>query len=124
MTSRDHRQEIRYPFHWRVAIVFGTTEHQAAYHGVTDDISKGGCAVLTEHNISSAQPVSVFISLPVEKPGTSPTVVEIKARLVYTVLASRQRNFRCGIQFLSFKGDGRADLTKALAMRDPPLATP
>jgi c-di-GMP-binding flagellar brake protein YcgR len=118
MTNIEHRQQKRYPFHWRVAIVFDSTENQDTYHGVTNDISMGGCAMLTEHNVYSAHPISILISLPADHPGGRRKVVEAKARMVYTVLSSGHQMFRCGIQFLNFKGQGRAVLSRAFAKRD------
>lgn len=113
----EHRKEKRHPFHWPVAIVFDSTEDQDIYHGVTHDLSLVGCAILTEHNVFSDQPVSILLSPPNEHAGGRRTIIEIKARMVYTVLSSGHRKFRCGIQFLSFKGKGRATLTQKIAGR-------
>ncbi len=118
MTSVEHRKTKRYPFQWKVAIVFDSTEDMETYHGVTNDVSISGCAVLTEHNVFSEQPISILISLPAEHPGGRRKLIEAKARMVYTVLSSGHRKFRCGVQFLSFKGGGRAALTRAFAKRD------
>ncbi len=118
MSESDHRRDRRYPFHWRVAIVFDATENKETYHGVTKDISLGGCAVLTEHNIFSEHQVSVLISLPAENPTGRRKVVEAKARMVYTVLSAGHQQFRCGIQFTGFKDSGRSILAKAFEKRD------
>lgn len=118
MTSAEHRRAKRYPFQWKVAIVFDSSENQETYHGVTHDISTIGCAILTEHNVFSEQPISVLISLPAEHPGAARKLVEVKARMVYTVLSAGHQKFRCGIHFLNFKGSGRAALTRAFARRD------
>jgi len=118
MSSKDNRQEKRYPFHWPVAIVFDSTESQDTYHGITHDMSLHGCSILTEHNVFSAHAVSILLSLPSEHPGASRRVVEVKARMAYTVLSSGHRKFRCGIQFLNFKGTGRAVLKREIEKRD------
>ncbi|MGE5465811.1 MAG: PilZ domain-containing protein [Ignavibacteria bacterium] len=118
MTGIEHRQHKRYPYQWKVAIVFDATEGKDTYHGVTHNISLGGCAILTDHNVFSEHPVSVLVSLPVENPGGRPKIVEVKGHMVYTVLSAGHQQFRCGIQFLSYKGGGRAVLTKAFAKRD------
>ena len=117
MTSSEHRQEKRHPFHWPVAIVFDGTEDQDTYHGVTHDLSMIGCSILTEHNVFSEQPVSILLAIPIEQPGGRKRIVEIKARMVYTVLSAGHRKFRCGIHFLSFKAKGRAMLKRAIEMR-------
>lgn len=117
MTSAEHRQDKRYPFHWPVAIVFSATENQDTYHGVTHDLSLHGCSILTEHNVFSEHPVSILLSIPVENPGGRRRIVEVKARMIYTVLSAGHRQFRCGIQFLNFKGKGRATLKRNIEMR-------
>ena len=114
MSSEEHRQEKRFPFHWPVAIVFDATETQETYHGVTHDASLHGCAILTEHNVFSTHNVSILISLPPLHPGGSRRVVEVTARMAYTVLASGYQKFRCGVEFLNFKGKGRAVLKREI----------
>ena len=116
-SSAEQREERRHPFHWPVAIVFDSTDEQQTFHGVTHDISLSGCAVLTEHNIFNAHPVSILLSAPSEHAGTSRRIVEVKARMVYTVLSAGHRRFRCGIQFLNFKGAGRATLNRIVEQR-------
>jgi c-di-GMP-binding flagellar brake protein YcgR len=119
MTSIEHRQAKRYPYQWKVAVVFEATEAKDTYHGVTFDISTGGCAILTESNVYSEHPVSVLISLPAENPNGRPKIVEVRGRMVYTVLsAGGVQKFRLGIQFLNFKGSGRSILSRAFAKRD------
>ena len=118
----EHRKNTRHPFKWRVAIVFASIENEETYHGVTHDISSGGCAILTEHNVFSEEIVSVLISLPVERPGGRRKVIEAQARMVYTVLSAGHQKFRCGIQFLKFKGQGRKMLMRAFAMRGIKIA--
>ncbi len=120
--ASDHRKNKRYPFKWRVAIVFASVENEETYHGVTHDVSASGCSILTEHNIFSEEIVSVLISLPVEHPGGRRKLVEVQARMVYTVLSAGHQKFRCGIEFLKFKGNGRKLLTRAFEMRD--ITTP
>lgn len=118
----EHRKDKRHPFKWRVAIVFASVENEQTYHGVTHDISPGGCAILTEHNVYSEETISVLISLPVETPNGRRKVIEAQARMVYTVLSAGHQKFRCGIQFLKFKGQGRKMLMRAFAMRGIKIA--
>lgn len=121
-SSAEHRQARRYPFQWPVAIVFDSTEGQDIYHGTTHELSLGGCSILTEHNVFSDHTVSILLSIPTEHPGGRRRIIEVKARMVYTVLSSGHQRFRCGIQFLNFKGNGRATLTRAIDKRSMTLA--
>lgn len=115
--TSEHRQDKRHPFHWPVAIVFDSHDDRQTFHGITHEVSLSGCSVLTEHNIFSEHPISILLSAPAEHPGASRRVLEIKARMVYTVLASGHRKFRCGVQFLKFKHDARAKLTRVIEHR-------
>lgn len=115
--TAEHRQEKRYPFHWPVAIVFDSTESQDTYHGVTHEVSMSGCSILTEHNIFSDHTVSILVSVPADHPGAGRKVIEVKARMVYTVLSAGHQKFRCGIHFLNFKGNGRTTLDHVIEKR-------
>lgn len=115
--TAEHRLEKRYPFHWPVAIVFDSTDRQQTFHGTTHELSLNGCSILTEHNVFSELPVSILLSAPVAHPGGSRRVIEVRARMVYTVLSSGHQRFRCGIQFLKFKDNGRAMLTRIVGER-------
>lgn len=115
--SAEHRQERRHPFHWPVAIVFDATEEQHTFHGVTHELSLSGCSILTDHNIFTDHTVSILLSSPAEHPGASRRVIEIKARMVYTVLSSGHQKFRCGIHFLNFKGNARTTLSRIVERR-------
>lgn len=115
--TAEHRQEKRHPFRWPVIIVFDSHEDRPSFHGTTHEVSVSGCSILTEHNIFSEHAVSILLSAPAEHPGPSRRVIEIKARMVYTVLSSGHRKFRCGVQFLSFKQDGRSTLNRVIDHR-------
>lgn len=116
--TAEHRQEKRYPFRWPVAVVFDSHEDRKTFHGTTHELSLSGCSLLTEHNIFSENAVSILLSAPAEHPGGSRRVVEVKARMVYTVLSSGHRKFRCGIHFVSFKQkDGRSILKRVIENR-------
>jgi len=115
--TAEHREAKRYPFHWPVAIVFDSADNQNTYHGVTHDVSASGCAILTDHNVFSEHTVTVLLSLPTDHPGGHRPVVEVKARMVYTVLSSGHNQFRCGIEFLKFKGPGHAKLNRVIEQR-------
>lgn len=117
MTSAEHRQEKRHPFRWPVAIVFDATDAADTYHGVTHEVSLHGCSILTEFNVFSESPVSILLSIPAGHPGGRRRVIEIHARMVYTVLSSGHQKFRCGIRFVRFKGDGRASLKRQIDQR-------
>lgn len=115
--EEQKRKVPRFPFHWKVTVVFDESEEQPRLHGRTQDISTHGCAILSERNVFSKHPVTILLQLPPEQVGRSKRVVEAKGRMVYTVLSSSHHKFRFGIQFLSFKAGDKAQLKKALEDR-------
>ena len=115
--SSETREDPRYPFHWPVAIVFDSTDKQETYHGRTHEVSISGCSLLTEHNVFTEHQVTLLLSLPTEHPGGQRRLIEIKAQMVYTVLSSGHKKFRCGIKFQKFKDGGHAKLADIIYQR-------
>lgn len=117
----DKRIHKRFPFRWPVALVFDEHhgQHQAIYHGTTRELSLGGCSLLTDYNIYSSHPMTLLISLPAESALGKRQVLEVRCRMTYTILAAGHDRFRCGIEFISFKGDGRYLFQQAIEQRIP-----
>lgn len=115
----DNRAHKRYLFRWPVALVFNHGEQRTTYHGTTRELSMGGCSLLTDYNIYSNQPLTMLISLPADNPLARRKVLEIRVRMRYTILAAKEDRFRCGIEFISFKDDGRNALRQAMESRIP-----
>lgn len=115
----DKRVYKRYPFRWPVALVFDHGERRATFHGATRELSMGGCSLLTDYNIYSSQPLTLLISLPADNPLGRRQVLEMRVRMCYTLLAAGEDRFRCGIEFISFKGEGKQLLQEAIDKRIP-----
>ena len=113
----ENRAHKRYLFRWPVALVFDHDGQSRTYHGTTREISLGGCSLLTDYNIYTSHPLTLLVSLPADSPLARRRVLEIRARLCYTILASKEDRFRIGIEFLSFKNDGRNALREAIESR-------
>lgn len=116
-TFEDQRKHRRYPMRWQVAIVFNETEERPTYHGVTHEISLAGMSLLTDHNIFTEEPVTVLLAVPPLYAGLHKKVIEIQARMIYTVHSSEHGRFRIGLKFDRFKGDGRQWLEMNLRER-------
>ncbi len=115
--SSESRQDKRYPLHWTIAVVRQTADGPRTHRGRTHELSLGGCSMLTEDNFLADQPVTIHLAAPAEQPGAKPPVLEIKARMVYIVLAAGKQKFRCGFQFLNFQDNGRKTLDRLLQGR-------
>ncbi len=115
--TKEHRQHRRYPMHWDVVVVFDEGDERPKFQGRTHEISIEGTSVLTDTNVYSSDPVTVLIAIPPLHHGQRKTIVEARGRMRYTVHSSDHGQFRIGIHFETFKGDGRAILNSSLAER-------
>ncbi|MGB4468539.1 MAG: PilZ domain-containing protein [Azovibrio sp.] len=116
----ENRVHKRFHFHWPVALVFDHFKDKAkntTYHGTTHELSLSGCSLLTDYNVYSNHPLTLLISLPAESPLGKRKVLEIRARMCYTLLACDIDRFRSGIEFMNFKGDARHQLQQAIESR-------
>jgi hypothetical protein len=119
--SVDHRKGNRHPLHWRIALVYDNGGKNEIYHGRTHDISVTGASIYVDHNIFLTE-VVMLLAVPPLHIGKKETIIEIKCRMIYTVLDGEQRRFRIGIRFLHFKADGKKILTDILSKRVIPKA--
>lgn len=120
--KEQQRKVPRFPFHWKATVVFDERDERPRLNGHTKDISIQGCAILTDHNVFSNYPVTILLQLPIEHPAKPRRLVEVKGRMVYTVLAANHHQFRFGIEFTKFTPGSRELLQTALDDRSS-LAT-
>ena len=123
-TGAEHRKHYRHPIHWRIALVHKNGDKNDIYHGRTHDLSLWGASLLVDHNIFMMSEVVLLLAIPPLHMGQKETILEIQCRMVYTVLDSEHSQFRIGIRFLSFKGDGKRILSDILSKRVIPKAEP
>jgi ATP-binding cassette subfamily F protein uup len=114
--SAEHRRHARHPCHWRVAIIHKNVDRNDIFHGRTNDLSVSGASVFLHHNIFRPE-VVMLLAVPPLHTGQKETIIEIQCRMVYTVLDAEQSQFRVGLHFHSFKGDGKNILTTILDNR-------
>lgn len=114
---KEHRQHPRFHVRWQVAIVFEQRGENHTFHGRTHDLSLAGASVYSEHNIFVEEPVRVLLAVPSFATNKPPRIIEITARMIYTVLSSDHQQFRTGLHFLRFKDDGRHVLEEGLSKR-------
>lgn len=113
----DRRVGVRAPLHLKVAIVYprnpNGTPHPT-YHGRTNDVSISGVSVLVEYNVFTDEEVTVLLAVPPTHPGLPEKIIEVRARMVYTVFSSEHDTFRIGLTFRGFKRNGRTVLKSLL----------
>ncbi len=113
----DHRKHPRYHVHWRVAIVFGEQGERETFHGKTYDLSLSGASIYSDHNVFVEEPVKVLLAIPSYVTNKPDKIIEISARMIYTVLSASHHQFRTGLHFQRFKSGGRKILEENLAKR-------
>ncbi|MBM3116893.1 PilZ domain-containing protein [Jeongeupia naejangsanensis] len=118
------RGEPRYLLNWRVSLVYQDAGKRQTFRGRVFDLSRTGFSLLSDHNLPVSDQVTVLISVPPMAAGQRPRILEVKSRVLYTVLSSEFQQFRVGVRFLDFKADGRRYLDANLATRVPaPVST-
>lgn len=110
------RREKRHLTSWRAYVsVQGRHNYQEeTYPARVYDISMEGATLLVERNLA-CMPATLTLAVPPKTPG-APIQVRVKSRLVYTLLGS-DGQFRAGIDFEDFHGDGKRVLEEALNAR-------
>jgi len=113
----EHRAYQRYPVDWKAALVSEEVEGRQIFYGRASDVSLGGMSFLCDHNIFFREMMTALLSVPPLISGGKEKIVEVSGRMIYTVLAASIQQFRVGIQFVEFKGDGKTALEDYLATR-------
>lgn len=114
----ERRRERRYPLRLRCAIIYHRhpdSEAQPTYYGTTWDISLSGMSFIVGSNVFTEDEIKVLLALPSRKPGGRPRIVECTAVMRHTVFSGEVGDFRIGITFKVFKGNGARILRDALA---------
>ncbi|HSC81668.1 MAG TPA: PilZ domain-containing protein [Chitinolyticbacter sp.] len=115
----DKRVEPRYLVNWRVAIVYEERDQRMSFRGRAFDVSRGGFSLHSDFSLPVSDKVTVLLSIPPTSAGQRPKIIEVKSRVVYTVLSNEFGAFRTGVYFVEFKGDGRQALDFHLSYRNP-----
>ena len=116
-SSAEHRKCPRYRVHWKVFIAHDQNGAKQIFTGRTHDLSTRGASIYSDHNIFVEGKVTVYLVMPTLAGDLGEEIIEIESRMVYTVLASNQRQFRIGLHFLKFKENGHRLLSGNLARR-------
>jgi len=99
--AHEARATPRYRVRWRTEVVLNA---QTTYYGHLKDISISGAAVLMEHNIKSAQSITLFVEIPSESTYTykEPHILQVEGKVISTIYESESAYFRTGIVFRRF----------------------
>lgn len=113
----DLRGERRAPLHLRTALVYHQHPDAASrptFHGISHDVSMSGLSLIVDYNIFTEDEVTVLIALPPKEADGAKKIVEVTARMIYTVYTSQYMAFRVSLGFLEFHRDGQARLLEAV----------
>lgn len=100
--NQERRSHPRIRHRRKVGIILssGETVYVWSY-----DISQGGIQVLASYEADVGDIFNIFMQIP---DGEGFTRVDVRARIAHVVYDGSQRCNRIGMQFVQFKGDGRA----------------
>lgn len=119
MTTIEHRGHPRYRVHWNASIIIELGDEKIIHQGRTFDISLGGASFYTALNVFVKEPVTMLLNIPDGNSEKDWPTLEIRSRMVYTVLSANHDKFRIGLHFLSFKDGGKRILEETLCLRVP-----
>lgn len=116
---KKQRQEDRYYLQWRMALVFDEAGESAAFHGRTRDLSLYGAAMHTQHHFVSGGSAIVLLAPPPLSATEGQQIIEIRARVVYSVYSCENMSFRVGLQFNEYLNNCRELLQARLSHYTP-----
>lgn len=117
--THEARATPRYRARWRTEV---TLNAQTTYYGHLKDISVEGAAVLMEHNIKSAQSVTLFIEIPSEHAQHPPHILQVESKVIDTIYEGESAFFRTSLSFRRFiPADDRIFLDNHLKNHCMPL---
>jgi len=108
----------RFAVHWKIGILYEKGGKREVFHGRTHEISASGASFLSQHNIFMEGEVTALLALPWYRDNLTEKIIEIKSRVIHTILSSEHNKFRTGLQFNNFKND--TGYLLEIALRDQP----
>lgn len=118
----QRRSDQRFRVRWKTGVVVGEGQARKILVMRSHDISLGGMAVLSNDKVPPAESYTVLVVMPPLMSGTKETVIETRAKIVYSVLDTSKDCFRLGIRFLEFKNDGQKLLRERLEKHHVPVS--
>lgn len=115
--NSSRRRHHRHVVSWRVAIINKKSEKNEIYHGRTQNVSLSGVSILVDHNVYFTSEVVILLAIPPIHQGLKESIVEIQCSGTYTVLDSAHGQFRVGMKFDQYKGEGKKILADVLSKK-------
>jgi hypothetical protein len=108
----DKRTTARLVGSWRVALQRGGDSR--VVYGIANDLSRGGLSLRSPESVPNGMECTIHFVLPAPKPGYPQRNISVKAKILYSVFAGGGE-FRHGIQFGDFLGEGKIQYFQYLA---------
>jgi len=120
LLMKEDRRHERLMLHWRMDVVYETPQGVSEqFHATTNSISKTGCSIFVEQHILVESPVAVQLTIPPLTPEGEGNLIEITALMRYGYLCRARLQYRVGLDFVKFTGDGQRLLEEAFASLRP-----
>lgn len=84
---------------WHTDVI---VEGHDVYHGFVKEISMQGAKLYLEHNLQNDKLVKLQIHIPPLEAAVEPHVIEVTAKINYTIYDSVEDFFRSGVNFTRF----------------------
>ena len=119
----QRRADQRFRVRWKTGVVLGDGPSRKVIVMRTVDISLGGMAVLCNDKVPPADQYTVLVVMPPLQSNAKETIVEIRGKIVYSVLDTSKDCFRLGVRFLEFKKDGHKLIKERLDKHHVPVSS-
>ncbi|MBI2750153.1 MAG: PilZ domain-containing protein [Burkholderiales bacterium] len=113
--TERRRRSSRHPLRWEAAVVFDKAQGKPVVHTQTQDLSEVGAAIFSDHADLTGSIVNLLLAQPPRKGGEEPKVLKLKARVISTARTPQMSQYRHGLSFIRYAGDGAEILAKTLA---------
>ena len=118
--AEELRKTQRFPLRLQAAVIYHRhldIETRPTFHGRTCDVSICGASVVIDRNVFHDDDVTVLLGVPAEQPGEGKRIIEVTAKMIYTVFSPAHDAFRIGMHFQEFKNKGKTLLQEILEQR-------
>ena len=99
---------------WEASVVFDRSQARPVLHAKTQDLSEVGASIFSQQGDLTGSVVTLLLAQPPRRGGEDPKVLRLKARVISTARTPEMTQYRHGLSFIRYPGDGLEVLAKTL----------
>ena len=100
--------------HWEAAVLFDKAHARPVLRAQTEDLSEVGAAIFSNHGDLTGSVVTLLLAQPPRNVGEEPKVLKLKARVISTARTPEMSQYRHGLSFIRYPGNGLDILARTL----------